>query len=134
MIKSGGEWISSIEIENVAVGHPQVGGWGCVLFLWEGEGATALRSAILQAAHTLWPLPFFVGMGGVRMGGVHAVLVMVGGSRDASGKGIAPLHYRLVSWRRVAGVRGGSDWHRRREVGRAAAADCGAAQGRGRRM
>ncbi len=24
VIKSGGEWISSIEIENVAVGHPQV--------------------------------------------------------------------------------------------------------------
>jgi len=25
VIKSGGEWISSIEIENVAVGHPKVG-------------------------------------------------------------------------------------------------------------
>lgn len=25
VIKSGGEWISSIEIENIAVGHPQVG-------------------------------------------------------------------------------------------------------------
>lgn len=25
VIKSGGEWISSIEIENLAVGHPQVG-------------------------------------------------------------------------------------------------------------
>lgn len=24
VIKSGGEWISSIEIENLAVGHPQV--------------------------------------------------------------------------------------------------------------
>jgi acyl-CoA synthetase (AMP-forming)/AMP-acid ligase II len=26
VIKSGGEWISSVEIENVAVGHPQVAG------------------------------------------------------------------------------------------------------------
>ena len=26
VIKSGGEWISSIEIENVAVGHPKVHG------------------------------------------------------------------------------------------------------------
>lgn len=26
VIKSGGEWISSLEIENVAVGHPQVAG------------------------------------------------------------------------------------------------------------
>ena len=26
VIKSGGEWISSIEIENAAVGHPQVAG------------------------------------------------------------------------------------------------------------
>lgn len=25
VIKSGGEWISSIEIENIAMGHPQVG-------------------------------------------------------------------------------------------------------------
>lgn len=24
MIKSGGEWISSIELENVAMSHPQV--------------------------------------------------------------------------------------------------------------
>lgn len=24
VIKSGGEWISSIDLENVAVGHPQV--------------------------------------------------------------------------------------------------------------
>lgn len=24
VIKSGGEWISSIEIENLAMGHPQV--------------------------------------------------------------------------------------------------------------
>ncbi len=32
VIKSGGEWISSIEIENIAVGHPDVAGGqtGCM--------------------------------------------------------------------------------------------------------
>ena len=28
VIKSGGEWISSIAIENIAVSHPKVGGGG----------------------------------------------------------------------------------------------------------
>lgn len=28
VIKSGGEWISSITLENLAMGHPQVGGRG----------------------------------------------------------------------------------------------------------
>ena len=30
VIKSGGEWISSVVIENVAVGHPQVAGALCM--------------------------------------------------------------------------------------------------------
>ena len=37
VIKSGGEWISSIEIENIAVGHPQV-----------------LEAAVIGIAHPKW--------------------------------------------------------------------------------
>ena len=37
MIKSGGEWISSIEIENIAVGHPKVE-----------------LAAVIGAAHPKW--------------------------------------------------------------------------------
>jgi acyl-CoA synthetase (AMP-forming)/AMP-acid ligase II len=37
VIKSGGEWISSIEIENLAVGHPSV-----------------LEAAVIAARHPRW--------------------------------------------------------------------------------
>ena len=37
VIKSGGEWISSIDLENVAVGHPEV-----------------LEAAVIGVAHPKW--------------------------------------------------------------------------------
>jgi fatty-acyl-CoA synthase len=37
MVKSGGEWISSIALENAAVGHPDV-----------------LEAAVIGAAHARW--------------------------------------------------------------------------------
>lgn len=37
LIKSGGEWISSVELENIAMGHPQV-----------------LMAAVIAAAHPKW--------------------------------------------------------------------------------
>ncbi len=37
VIKSGGEWISSIELENIAVGHPAV-----------------LEAAVIGVAHAKW--------------------------------------------------------------------------------
>ncbi len=59
MIKSGGEWISSIEIENAAVGHPDVAEAGVIavphakwgerplLVIVPNEGATPDKDAIL---------------------------------------------------------------------------------------
>ena len=50
VIKSGGEWISSIEIENIAVGHPDV-----------------MEAAVIGIAHAKWderPLLIVVGKNG----------------------------------------------------------------------
>ena len=64
VIKSGGEWISSIEIENLAVGHPDV-----------------MEAAVIGVAHSKWderPLLIVVGKEG-RAPGRDAVLTFMQG-------------------------------------------------------
>ena len=60
VIKSGGEWISSIDLENLAVGHPQVAEAAVIgvfhpkwderplLIIQPKEGQTVTRDDILQ--------------------------------------------------------------------------------------
>tara|TARA_R110000787_G_scaffold39066_7_gene98126 strand:+ start:1271 stop:2896 length:1626 start_codon:yes stop_codon:yes gene_type:complete len=61
VIKSGGEWISSIDIENIAVGHPKVANAAAIgiyhpkwderplLIIQAAEGATPSKEEILQS-------------------------------------------------------------------------------------
>jgi fatty-acyl-CoA synthase len=72
VIKSGGEWISSIELENLAVGHPKVAEaavigvrhpkWDerplLVIVLKEGQSATAAEMlSFLESKVAKWWLP-----------------------------------------------------------------------------
>jgi fatty-acyl-CoA synthase len=72
VIKSGGEWISSIELENLAVGHSKVaeaavigvrhGKWGerplLVIVLKEGQAATKYEMlAFLESKVAKWWMP-----------------------------------------------------------------------------
>lgn len=69
VVKSGGEWISSIQLENAAMGHPQVGvgGWGvwlCVCGVgWGGQGGTGRVGTLLLWATRRWGV--CVGAGGL---------------------------------------------------------------------
>jgi len=61
VIKSGGEWISSIDIENIAMGHPAVAMAACIaarhpkwderplLVVVKKPGAEVSRDALLQS-------------------------------------------------------------------------------------
>lgn len=54
VIKSGGEWISSIEIENAAVGHPQVAEAACIAVPHEKWGERPLLIVVpIQGAENL---------------------------------------------------------------------------------
>jgi len=51
IIKSGGEWISSIEIENLALGHPAVGGSAVIGLPHERWGERPLLVAVKRRGH-----------------------------------------------------------------------------------
>jgi acyl-CoA synthetase (AMP-forming)/AMP-acid ligase II len=53
VIKSGGEWISSIEIENVAVSHPQVAEAACIACSHPKWGERPLLVAVLRPDATV---------------------------------------------------------------------------------
>ena len=72
IIKSGGEWISSVDIENTAVGHPEVQIAACLgvkhmkweerplLIVVKKEGCDPSKSSILDiisSEHAKWQLP-----------------------------------------------------------------------------
>ena len=72
VIKSGGEWISSIDIENTAVAHPEVQIAACIgishpkweerplLVVVSKEGSTPSKESILEviaSEHAKWQLP-----------------------------------------------------------------------------
>ncbi len=51
IIKSGGEWISSIEIENIALGHPAVAGSAVIGLAHEKWGERPLLVIVKRAGH-----------------------------------------------------------------------------------
>jgi fatty-acyl-CoA synthase len=53
MIKSGGEWISSIEIENVATSHPEVSMAACIAAHHDKWGERPLLVVVRKADVTL---------------------------------------------------------------------------------
>ena len=53
VIKSGGEWISSIDIENVAMAHPQVAEAACIACTHPKWGERPLLVVVLRAGATL---------------------------------------------------------------------------------
>lgn len=52
LIKSGGEWISSIDIENIALEHPAVANAGCIAEPSEKWGERPLLYIVLREGHS----------------------------------------------------------------------------------